>query len=43
MIGFEKIESMTEYVDELEGFVDQANQSIKDLVKRSIEKLQGKK
>ena len=34
---------MTEYVDRLEEFVDQANTSIKDLVKRSLEKLQGKR
>ena len=36
MLGFKKIEEMTEYVDELEQFVDKTNPSIKELVKKSL-------
>ena len=39
--GLEQIEHMTDYVENLESFVDKADSGIKDLVKRSLAKFEG--
>ena len=39
--GLEQIEHMTDYVENLESFVDKADSGIKDLVKKSLAKFEG--
>ena len=39
--GFKKIEHMTDYVENLEGFVDEKDTGVIDLVKKSLAKIDG--